>query len=172
MKAIGKLFKILTKTVLWAIFLALIIPVGYFAVRMGQPMDLPEYKGLTYYQYVEWEKFEQQKSAAEYEATHEIHPNAEGTDITTRCVAIDLAFGHAGLFLSQGPALILDTVLLDRPFDAVHFLPNWWANFEKQHLIIMRENSNGPVCNIPSVIPDDYALSVGAQLPEPDIAQQ
>ena len=172
MKAIGKLFKILTKTVLWAIFLALIIPVGYFAVRMGQPMDLPEYKGLTYYQYVEWEKFEQEKSGAEYEATHEVNYPVDSWTTAGGCIVNDLAFGHVGLFLSQGPALILDTVLLDRPFDAVHFLPNWWANFEKQHLIIMRENSNGPVCNIPSVIPDDYALSVGAQLPEPDIAQQ
>jgi len=58
---IGKIIKFLIKAVLWVVFIALIVPVGYFAVRMGQPMDLPEYKGLTYYQYLEWERLEQEK---------------------------------------------------------------------------------------------------------------
>ena len=166
MKAVGKLFKFITKTILWVIFLALIIPVGYFAVRMGQPMDLPEYKGLTYYQYIEWEKFEQhenwEKNGDRYRAQN---PDSGLTE--AGCNQSIFVFGHGGLFLSQGPSLILDSVLLDAPFDALHFLPNWWANFEKQHLSILRSGPKRfPACRIPGVIPDDYALSVGAQLPD------
>ena len=166
---IGKLFKFLTKMVLWAIFLALIIPVGYFVLRMGQPMDLPEYKGLTYYQYLEWEHLEQEKTLEEYRKNHtvEYDGNVNLCSVATRLT------GHAGLFLSQGPALILDSVLLDRPFDPVHFLPNWWESFENEHLVILRGNSSGhPACRIPSAIPDNYALSIGVQLLEDEEVQQ
>jgi|APSaa5957512622_1039677.scaffolds.fasta_scaffold52011_1 hypothetical protein len=170
MKAIGRLFKILTRTVLWAILIALIIPVGYFVVRMGQPMDLPEYKGLTYFQYLEWGKLEHEKSAVEYEVTHEIHPDAEGTNIAGGCVSVDRAFGHAGRFFSQPLLMIEKSIMADKPFDYVHFLPDWWASFEKDHLNTLRGNSNLPVCNIPASIPDEYAISVGAKLPE--VAQE
>ncbi len=166
MNAIGKTIKFLTKTVLWAIFLALIIPVGYFAVRMGQPMDLPEYKGLTYYQYVEWEKFEQHKNWEENgDAYRAKNPDSGSSE--KACNGSSFATVHAGLFLSQGPALILDTVLLDRPFDALHFLPNCWANFEREHAGQLAANPHRyPTCRISGVIPDDYALSIGMQLPE------
>jgi hypothetical protein len=162
---IGKLFKFLTKTVLWAIFIALIIPVGYFAVRMGQPMELPEYKGLTYYQYLEWEKFEQhenwEKNGDAYRAKN---PDSGLTE--AGCNGTTFALGHGGLFFSTPLAIIMDSVMADKPFDAVHFLPNWWAMFEKEHLVILGAGPNRfPACRIPGAIPDDYALSVGAQLP-------
>ena len=166
MKAIGKLFKILTKTVLWATFLALIIPVGYFALRMGQPMDLPEYKGLTYYQYLEWEHIEQEKHLKEYYAKNPSVRGEKFEKINT-CGIAQFTLGHTGLFLSQ-PLLVAEkSIVADEPFDALHFLPNWWASFEKQHLVILRGNATRhPICRTPGAIPDEYALSVGAQLPE------
>ena len=166
---IGKIIKFLTKVVFWMVFVALIIPVAYFAARMGQPMDHPEYKGLTYYQYLEWQQIEHEKSGEAYRATH---PKAQDNNVGEVCNGIALTFGHAGLFFSQGPALILDSALLGRPFNAVHFLPNWWANFEREHLVVMRGNSGGTViCRIPNEIPDEYALSVGAHLPEEEVVQ-
>ena len=165
MKAIGKLFKFLTKTVLWAIFLALIIPVGYFALRMGQPMDLPEYKGLTYYQYLEWEHLEQEKQLEEHYAKYPAVQGEKFEEVNT-CGIIAFAFGHTGRFFSQ-PLLIAEkSIMADEPFDVLHFLPNWWRNFETDHLKTLRGNENAhPMCRIPSMIPDDYALSVGAQPP-------
>jgi hypothetical protein len=158
---IGKIIKILIKAVLWVVFIALIVPAGYFAVRMGQPMDLPEYKGLTYYQYLEWEHLEHEKRLEEYRLERVVEHEGK----VNPCSIAAFSTGHAGLFLSQGPALILDSIMLERPFDVVHFLPNWWANFEREHLIVMRSNSNrASACRIPVEIPDEYALSVGIKI--------
>ena len=166
MNAIGKLFEFLTKTVLWAILIALIIPVGYFAVRMGQPMDLSEYKGLTYYQYVEWEHMVQREHLDEWHAKNPSVQGEEYEKINT-CGIISFAFGHTGRFFSQPLLLIERSVMTDEPFDFIRFLPNWWENFERNHLATLRGNSTAhPICRIPSVIPDDYALSVGAQPPK------
>jgi hypothetical protein len=165
---IGKLIKFLIKTVLWVVLISLIIPVGYFALRMGQPMDLPEYKGLTYYQYLEWEHLEHEKRLEEYRSKHTVE--YEGN--LNPCSIAAFSTGHAGLFFSQGPALILDSIMLKRPFDVFRFLPNWWANFEREHQIVMRSNSNrASACRIPAEIPDEYALSVGVKISEGDVAQ-
>jgi hypothetical protein len=47
MKAIAKLFATLIKTALILLMLAHLVPILYFAWRMTQPMDIPEFKGLT-----------------------------------------------------------------------------------------------------------------------------
>ncbi len=160
MKAIGKLIK-------WAILLALVIPVGYFAIRMGQPMEQPEYKGLTYYQYLEWEHMVQEEHLEEY---YKNNPSAEETkrfEKINSCGVISFAFGHMGRFFSQPLNIIVASVMEDKPFDVLHFLPNWWSGFEVNHLKTLEGNSNRhPICRTPSVIPDDYALSVGAKLPQ------
>jgi hypothetical protein len=49
-------FKILANAVWILLLLTIIFPIGWFAWRMGQPMDMPEYNGLTYYQFVSWRK--------------------------------------------------------------------------------------------------------------------
>jgi hypothetical protein len=167
---IGKIIKFLIKAVLWVVFIALIVPVGYFAVRMGQPMDLPEYKGLTYYQYLEWERLEQEKHLKEYftenPATQEEYENING------CAVISRSFGHSGRFFSQPVILLERSVIEDKPFDFMRFLPNWWMMFEENHLKTLHANSTGhSVCRIPDEIPDDYALSVGAQLPREEVVQ-
>jgi hypothetical protein len=133
---------------------------------MGQPMDLPEYKGLTYYQYLEWEKFEQhenwKKNGDAYRAKNpDSHLSEKG------CNGSSFATIHAGLFLSQSVAIIVDSTLLEEPFDAIHFFPNWWGRFEREHAGQLAANPNRfPACRIPGAIPDNYALSVGAQLPD------
>ena len=164
MKAIGKLFKILAKTISLAIFLAVAIPVTYFAVRMGQPMDLPEYKGLTYYQYLKWESLEYEKLGEAYRINNPTP--ATNVDAGVGCNINARLFGHIGPFFSQPLVTVFEAKKFDTTIDTTRFFPNWWAGFEKGHLQILRGNSmRHPICRIPSVIPDDYALSVGAQLP-------
>ena len=163
MKALGRLFKFVGKMISWAVFIAFAIPVAYFAVRMGQPMDLPEYKGLTYYQYIEWEKSEQHKNWEKIgEAYRAKNPDSGLSE--KACNRTSFGIGHVALFLTQGPTILLDQ---DSSFDYALFLPNWWASFEEQHLALLRGNPKGyPPCRIPGSISDDYALAVGVQLPE------
>ena len=54
MIVITKLFGTLIKTVLVLLMLALLAPILYFAWRANQPMDMPEFKGLTLVQYEDW----------------------------------------------------------------------------------------------------------------------
>jgi len=169
---IGKTIKFLFKTILWVVAIILIIPIGYFALRMGQPMDLPEYKGLTYYQYLEWQQIEQDKHWRETgEAYKKSHP-ASGLSAKT-CNGISLATVHAGLFISQAPRIVLDSILGGESFDTSHFFPNWWALFEAEHVGQLRGNENRhPACRISGEIPDEYALSVGVQLSEETLSEE
>jgi len=54
MKTIRKGIAQLFKTILLALLAVILVPILYFAWRTGQPMELPEFKGLTYYQFLEW----------------------------------------------------------------------------------------------------------------------
>jgi hypothetical protein len=54
MKTIRQGIALLFKTILLALLVAVLTPILYFAWRAAQPMELPEFKGLTYYQFTEW----------------------------------------------------------------------------------------------------------------------
>jgi hypothetical protein len=54
MKTIRKGIALLFKITLLAILIAILTPTLYFAWRATQPMELAEFKGLTYYQFLEW----------------------------------------------------------------------------------------------------------------------
>ena len=84
MKTIRKVFTLLFKTTLLALLIAVLTPILYFAWRAGQPMELPEFKGLTYYQFTKWRKMKYEESIARYEASH---PNVEYTGIGNRMTA-------------------------------------------------------------------------------------
>ena len=56
MKFIIKLFGTLIKAALALLIVALFTPTLYFAWCMGQPMDMTQFNGLTYYQYMDWRK--------------------------------------------------------------------------------------------------------------------
>jgi len=176
MKAIGKLFKFLTKTILWVIVIALIIPVGYFAVRMGQPMDLPEYKGLTYYQFAEWRKQSYDDLAQRYQ---ESHPDKEvkmgmcnGTD--NGAAVAQWVQSATYTYAAISPELQKTWRLSENDMKSIPvgatwatFLPHWWKSFETFQLMLLKYSPHQSVvyCRVPDRIPDDYALSVGAQLP-------
>jgi hypothetical protein len=65
-KIIGSLFKAALLTLL----LLILIPVLYFAWRTNQPMELPEFKGLSYVQYTDWRKIISQNAYDEYVINH------------------------------------------------------------------------------------------------------
>jgi hypothetical protein len=66
--------KIISTTILVLLLVTIVVPVGYLAWRADQPMDLPQFKGNTYYQYLNWRKDALYQMAVEYQTAH---PNAK-----------------------------------------------------------------------------------------------
>ena len=46
--------KIISTTILVLLLVTIVVPVGYLAWHADQPMELPQFKGYTYYQYLNW----------------------------------------------------------------------------------------------------------------------
>ncbi len=134
-KTFKTLFRIISVTVL----IAIITPVVYFVWRMGQPMDLPEFNGLTYYQVREWKKMATENKIAEYEATH---PNEEYTGWGSRLTACTGSDIPIALFVSMRSVVmawrseelrmqLIDQGMPDEPVTFVNFLPSLWNTYEK-----------------------------------------
>jgi len=70
MKTIRKGMSLLFKITLLAALIATLTPITYFAWRAGQPMELPEFKGLTYYQFMEWRSIAQNEFEMKYQVSH------------------------------------------------------------------------------------------------------
>jgi len=70
MIVITKLIGTLIKAVLALLMLALLAPILYFAWRANQPMDMPEFKGLTFVQYEDWRKMALNDIEAQYIQNH------------------------------------------------------------------------------------------------------
>jgi hypothetical protein len=64
----------LGKLVLLILLVTLVVPIGYLAWRADQPMELPQFKGYTYYQYLAWRKDALHQMAVNYKTAH---PNAK-----------------------------------------------------------------------------------------------
>ncbi len=69
-KAIKFVFKTIAAATLAAIILAFILPIIFFAWRAGQPMEAPQFNGLTFYQYMTWRIETHKATIAQYQATH------------------------------------------------------------------------------------------------------
>ena len=57
----------LWKIILIMLLVTIVVPVGYLAWRADQPMDLPQFKGYTYYQYLDWRKDALHQMAVKYQ---------------------------------------------------------------------------------------------------------
>ncbi len=158
-----KTFKALFQIVTVTILLAIITPVVYFAWRMGQPMDLPEFNGLTYYQVREWKKMATEDKISEYEATH---PNEEYTGWGSRLTACTGSDIPIALFVSIRSVImawrseelrlqLIDQGMPDEPVTFVNFLPSLWNTYEKLTLSDIRYSPHTAViyCRIRPDIP-------------------
>ena len=70
LKGVGLVIKILGLIVI----VALLVPIGYFAWRAGQPMSMPEYDGSTYYELLAERQQAYNELAHSYQASH---PNVD-----------------------------------------------------------------------------------------------
>lgn len=118
-----------------------IVPVSYLAWRAGQPMDLPQFKGLTYYQYLSWRKDALHHLALVYQASHPTAKMGGGLDMCyTVDVTGDLAiilpltgfYTLSGVFPNlQKFVASYDRGYIPRDMTLLTFMPTWWLTFEK-----------------------------------------
>jgi len=80
--------KTISTDILILLLVTIVVPVGYLAWRAGQPMDLPQLKGLTYYQYLDWRKATLHQMAIEYQASHSNAKMGIGLDM---CYNVEVA---------------------------------------------------------------------------------
>ncbi len=137
MKTVLKIFA----NLLWIVLLLTIVfPIGWFVWRSNQPMDLPQFNGLSYRQYMAWQKISYHDTAVKY---HETYPNKKMGGGLDMCYNVEFS----GDLLARLPLSGLETLAgifpslkkVIEPAEWVYipqnvtlqtFLPNWWAIFE------------------------------------------
>ncbi len=138
MKTIRKGLALLFKTTLLALLVAVLTPILYFAWQMGKPLPQPEFKGLSYYQFMKWRKMATEDVIAKYMASH---PNfiytGVGEPITT-CYSGHFFVGY--VFLPTQAFSYNVASLVGVTPDELHALPTgvtpwnfmskWWDTFE------------------------------------------
>lgn len=163
MKIITKLFGTLIKTVLALLMLALLAPILFFAYRMNRPMDMSEFKGLTYVQYMDWRKINLEDLATNYD---QMYPNGMPTNGGNK-VKHGICFGTNAIgdillkFPMAGVYVLSVAHENDWPEGWVpQFLSTWWQTFEEWVWSWAEAAPNDPVIycrlqpNIPT--PDQY----------------
>jgi hypothetical protein len=140
MKIIRKGIALLFKTILLALLVAMLTPPIYFAWRAFHPMELPQFQGLTYYQFLEWRKmahgdFEMKYQAAHPEANVKAGLCERGNRIVTFSVGVWQSWWYT--FLSwrdernRLAMLEADYPVYEEPVSSAAFLPAWWLTYEK-----------------------------------------
>jgi hypothetical protein len=142
MKAVWNIVgKIVGKILLIIVLATIVMPIGYLAWRAFQPMELPQFNGLTYYEYLNWRKNTLHQMAVDYQAAH---PNAKMGGGLDMCFTVDI-LGDLGLKLpltgfytlaSTFPSLEKYVAPPDRQYIPQNvmlgtFLPSWWSTYEK-----------------------------------------
>jgi len=132
--------KVLGTIILILLLVTIVVPVGYLAWRASQPMDLPQFKGYTYYQYLNWRKDTLHNMAVEYQASH---PNAKMGGGLDMCYNVDTIgdlslnlllsgfYSMAGIYPSlQQHVQKGDLQYIPQGVTWWTFLPNWWSIYE------------------------------------------
>ncbi len=109
-----KTLKTLINIIALALVVALAIPPAYYAWRAGQPMRMPEFNGLTFHQFVEW----QNASWAEREERYNIPDDKRGIcELTDDIFANPARMGLANLYALSGMFPGLKNVLAPADWD-------------------------------------------------------
>jgi len=128
-----KLSKTLFQIVTAAVLLVLIAPIIYFAWRMGQPLPQPEFKGLTYYQFVEWRKMAYEERAIQYQTSHpakKVDPGMCNRNVQILTIALLPLQSFGYTIASLNGAKPRASYPLPEDVTIVNFVPKWWDTFE------------------------------------------
>jgi hypothetical protein len=165
-----KLLKTLFKMIFWSLILLLLIPPVYFAWRAAQPMELPEFNGLTYYQYFEWRKVSYDNAIAEYRQTHPekeiknphacMQANFLGENTFGWYTAGIILFAQGNPEITRGWDEFSLAAIPDKRVTILNFLPELWRAHE---YVLWGTNptirqSPVPYCRIHETIPGPEEL--------------
>ena len=137
MKTILAGFALLFKTTLLALLIAILSPIVYFAWQMAKPLPQPEFKGLTYYQYMGWRKMATEDVIANYMVSHPNFKYRGVGDPMTACYSVDIIINS--LFLPAQALTYTAASLAGVVSNEIHplppgvtllnFMPKWWDTF-------------------------------------------
>lgn len=140
-----------------ALLVAVLTPIVYFAWRAGQPMEMPEFKGLTYYEYLAWQQMAYEELEKKYDADSRTGEGCYAID-----VAVPVGFGMPNLLIrhivyliypDQTRALFARDVkkgILQTDVTWMTLLPELWSGFEHLEWLSLegRVHSPIPACRI------------------------
>jgi len=141
MKTIRKGFALLFKTTLLALLAAVLTPILYFAWRAAQPMELPEFKGLTYYQFLEWRSIAHNDLEVKYKVSHpQVNVKMGVCDTSNRLITFSVSmlqsWWYTYMALTLAPEEMVKFKSMQHSFapdnvTLLTFFPSWWATYEK-----------------------------------------
>jgi hypothetical protein len=157
------LFKLTLIVLILLIIATPLVPIGWFAWRAGQPMEMSGFNGLTYYQYVQWQKITYQQHAEKYQAAHpNVEVNPRACFQVQTLIGAPVQFLGSGFFVLAGKYPVLQRFLDQSDIQApssvtwTNFIPLWWQVFEEFLWGGAEHSPNSPVvyCRIqPGDIP-------------------
>ncbi len=137
----GSLVSGIAKIFTTILVIALLSPMVYFAWRAGQPMEMPQYDGRTYYELLQERQGAYDALAQKYQASHPNTRVKAGVCFFTETSILTLAaIPNAGFYALAGvyPALKIHVNAEDLKDGYVPeqvtwftFLPEWWRIYEK-----------------------------------------
>jgi len=157
-KGLGLMIKILGLIVI----VALLVPIGYFAWRAGQPMSMPKYGGQTYYELLAERRQAYDKLAQEYQANH------QKADVKTEmCFQAELIVSLTNTLPWAGICAASEFIPALQMYGPksrsmgcgqmggrwTNFPDVWWRTYEKLlYVDILTTDPQGPVpyCRIPA----------------------
>ena len=155
MKLIGSLLKAVFKIILFGLAAALIAPLVYFAWRANRPMELPQFGGSTYLEWLELRHAAYDDLAQEYRISHPRQDVKDGICFLSEAgIQLVAALPNAGFYALAGlyPSLQRFVDPRDRrdglpppAISWVQFLPAWWGTYEKFIWGMAEHTPHGPV---------------------------
>ena len=168
--------KTIAKIILIIMLVTVVVPVGYLAWHAGQPMELPDFKGLTYYEYLSWRKSALRQMAVDYQAAHPDKKMGGGLDMCYRTeTGVTLSsLPLTGFYTLAGAFPYLEKYVPPRDQKFIPqgvtlstFLPSWWKTYEQSvwHLADSNIHSPVPYCRLAGTPPTP--ASNPASIPRP-----
>ena len=155
LKTCFRIVSALASTLCVLLLVAVLTPFTYFAWRVTRPMDMPEFQGQSYVQFLAERQDGYDALAETYQASH---PNVEvkpgicfGAELA---VEITFSWPVSGLYTlaAVSPSVkghlnprAISLGLVPEHVTALSFLPSWWATFEKMVWGLTRHSPQGPM---------------------------
>jgi len=163
LKTIWIVISTIMKIALLLVVILILMPIGYFAWRAGQPMSMPEYDGRTYYELLAERRQAYDELAAEYQAGHQdVEVKASMCYQNEVIVSVGYTLPWAGfcalsemlpsLQKSIGPRAQQAGCSQNDDTSWLNILNVWWITFERMQYPLYEHRMIGPVtyCRIPT----------------------